>query len=284
MEKPGVEPGTPILQGSTAARCLPRAWSWFRATLSASSARRFHQISLPGALVRMPVIETGPDEWRSPARPSSYTRMLWFSGKRTESNRLPEGTAFTARRRHQPVLTCTSRSFHLFGCRDRSRTDLEQLMRLPGSRTSLQNMRGFSSPSRTAGPSAVCRISIALHPNWRKREVLIPNGKAIHLASNERRTPVRLRFLKIWRKAERTMPIRARRVPVAFQAMPTPRSVSLPKKWRSGEVSIPARCRAANFQNPLPSRRRPLQIILGFPRRFELRAFRFGRGRSVPMS
>jgi hypothetical protein len=33
-----------------------------------------------------------------------------------------------------------------------------------------------------------------LWPNWRKREVLIPNGKATHLASNERRTPVRLRF------------------------------------------------------------------------------------------
>jgi hypothetical protein len=30
-------------------------------------------------------------------------------------------------------------------------------------------------------------------------------------------------------------------------------------------VSIPARCRAASFQNPLPSRRRPLQIINGVP-------------------
>jgi hypothetical protein len=136
VEKPGVEPGTSILQGSTAARCLPRAWSWFRATLPAASARCFHQISLPGVLVRMPVIETGPDEWRSPARPSSYTRALLFGGKRTESNLLPEGTAFTARRRHQPVLTCTSRIVSC-GCRDRSRTDLEQLMRLPGSRTSL---------------------------------------------------------------------------------------------------------------------------------------------------
>lgn len=113
VENPGVEPGTPILQESAAARCLPRAWSWFRATLSAASARRFHQISLPGGLARMPAIETGPDEWRSSARPSSYTRMLSFGGKRTESNLLPDGTAFTARRRHQPVLTCTSRSFHL---------------------------------------------------------------------------------------------------------------------------------------------------------------------------
>jgi hypothetical protein len=32
----------------------------------------------------MPVIETGPDEWRSPARPSSYTRGSIFrkSGRR----------------------------------------------------------------------------------------------------------------------------------------------------------------------------------------------------------
>ena len=30
-------------------------------------------------------------------------------------------------------------------------------------------------------------------------------------------------------------------------------------------MSIPARCRAANFQNPLPSRRRPLRIVNGVP-------------------
>ena len=131
VENPGVEPGAPILQGSAAARCLPRARSWFRATLSAFSARRFHQISLPGELVRMPVIETGPDEWRSSARPSSYTRrsslrkirpgfpkhatsQMRIGGNWTESNLLPEGTAFTAQRRHQPVLTCTSRSFSVW--------------------------------------------------------------------------------------------------------------------------------------------------------------------------
>lgn len=181
------------MQGSAAARCLPRAWSWFRATLSAASARRFHQISLPGAVARMPVIETGPDEWRSSARPSSYTRMRSFGGKRTESNLLPEGTAFTARRRHQPVLACASRSFHSFGCRDRSRTDLEQLMRLLGSRTSLQRMRG-SHLHRVQPVHPRSAEFPLLCADWRKREVLIPNGKAIHLASNERRTPVRLRF------------------------------------------------------------------------------------------
>ena len=156
MENPGVEPGTPILQGSAAARCLPRAWSWFRATLSASSARRFHQISLPGALARMPVIETGPDEWRSSARPSSDTRGSIFrkSGRRFSAENATiknlnwweaDGIEPLARRdRVYSAATapaCPYLHFPIvaFGCRDRSRTDLEQLMRLPGSRTSLQN-------------------------------------------------------------------------------------------------------------------------------------------------
>jgi hypothetical protein len=68
----------------------------------------------------------------------------------------------------------------------------------------------------------------------------------------------------IWRKAERTMLIRAKRVPVAFQAMPTPRSVSLPNggavRCRSPHVAVPL-----SFQNPLPSRRRPLQSVNGVP-------------------
>src|SRR5215470_1956168 len=52
-------------------------------------------------MVRTPVIETRSSEWHSDARPSSYARI---GGEWTESNLLPEGTAFTAQRRHQPVL------------------------------------------------------------------------------------------------------------------------------------------------------------------------------------
>jgi hypothetical protein len=83
--------------------------------------------------VRMPVIETGPDEWRSSARPSSYTRESIFRKKpapdfdpgwtrvfRRKCERkwwevdgieplAKKRTAFTAQRRHQPVLICTSR-------------------------------------------------------------------------------------------------------------------------------------------------------------------------------
>ena len=67
-------------------------------------------------MVRASVIETESPEWRSGARPSSYVRVMPqdgqqhpVGGKWTESNLLPEGTAFTARRRHQPVLSGTSR-------------------------------------------------------------------------------------------------------------------------------------------------------------------------------
>ena len=70
-------------------------------------------------------------------------------------------------------------------------------MRLPGSRTSLQKKRDVFHLHRVRPRIRGHMIFFALYPNWRKREVLIPNGDAIHLASNERRTPVRLRFLNL---------------------------------------------------------------------------------------
>src|SRR5258708_38605423 len=50
VEQRRVELRTSILQGSTAARCLPRngAQSWFRTNLLGSSNRCFHQISFLG--------------------------------------------------------------------------------------------------------------------------------------------------------------------------------------------------------------------------------------------
>ena len=121
-------------------------------------------------------------------------------------------------------------------------------------------MRGFSSPSRAAGTSAVCRICTLSGGNVRSRS---PMAKAIHLASNERRTPVRLRF-RNWRKAERTMLIRRKAYQSHSKRCRRPGRLAF-RTWRSGEVSIPARCRAAGFQNPPPSRRRPLRIEIGVP-------------------
>src|SRR6185312_8215215 len=82
-----------ILQGSSGPWPMPRARSWFRSTLPAVSTQCFHQISLPSELVRKPVIETGPSEWRSDARPSSYIRIWWVG---TELNGHSISGAFTA--------------------------------------------------------------------------------------------------------------------------------------------------------------------------------------------
>ncbi len=52
------------------------AWSWFRANLSAFSARRCHQISFPGIreLARTRRIELLSPEWRSGIEPINYIR------------------------------------------------------------------------------------------------------------------------------------------------------------------------------------------------------------------
>jgi hypothetical protein len=57
----------------------------------------------------------------------------------------------------------------------------------------LSGARRLGDVAHIVAPSS-CREG-RREENWRKREVLIPNGlKTIHLASNERRTPVWLRF------------------------------------------------------------------------------------------
>jgi hypothetical protein len=227
----------------------------------------------------MPVIDTGPDEWRSSARPSSYTRAptLTFprlrgegrkeggGGKWTESNLLPKRTAFTAQRRHQPVLICTSRiSFALRA----GRTDLEQFMRLPVPDLAPPQLLRVCGGGKGGGSEAFhLRRVQPVHPwsaeNWRKREVLIPNDARPSISL---RTSAGLLsgYVSVFGGRLSARCSYASGVPFALQAMPIPRSVSLPRlnfqDWRSGEVSIPTRCRAANFQNPLPSRRRPLRI------------------------
>ena len=116
----------------------------------------FTRLASSAELARTPVIETGSPEWRSGARPSSYARN---GGKWTESNLLPAGTAFTARRRHQPVLMALPR----FGCGPRGCTGPSRLMRPRGFLTDLpaQRVRRLSTPSLAAGTSAVSRMADA---------------------------------------------------------------------------------------------------------------------------
>jgi hypothetical protein len=94
------------------------AQSWFRANLSAASTRRCHQISFLSEVARIEGIEPPSSEWLDQvairAQPIDQIRMLAnlggkFGGKRMELNLLPKGTAFTAQRRHQPVLIGASR-------------------------------------------------------------------------------------------------------------------------------------------------------------------------------
>jgi hypothetical protein len=118
----GNAPRPDCLQGDPAPLCVARAQSWFRANLSAASTRRCHQISFLSevmrrvrrrVLVRIEGIEPPSPEWRSGAQPIDQIRVLRCCCKLVGSgwNRTscPKGTAFTARRRHQPVLTGTSR-------------------------------------------------------------------------------------------------------------------------------------------------------------------------------
>jgi hypothetical protein len=73
------------------------------------------------------VIETEFPKWRSGAR--SF-QLRPHGGKWTESNFLPAGTTFTARRRHQPVLM----ALPLFGCGPRGCTGPSRLMRASRTR------------------------------------------------------------------------------------------------------------------------------------------------------
>ena len=154
VETVGNAPTATILQGSSAPLCCPHgAEGWFRANLPASSARCSHQISFLGKdLVRASVIETESPEWHSGARPSSYVRMVGSGRNRTSC---PKGTAFTARRRHQPVLM----TLPVFGCGPRGCTGPSRRMRPRGFLTDLpaQRARRLSTPSLAAGTSAVSR-------------------------------------------------------------------------------------------------------------------------------
>src|SRR5262252_8319138 len=94
VDRRGTAPRATILQGSSAPLCAARALSWFRSTLSCSSGRRFHQISLQGDLER-PV---GYDPTSSAWRAETLAIELWpRGGQGMDSNlRTLKGTAFTA--------------------------------------------------------------------------------------------------------------------------------------------------------------------------------------------
>lgn len=104
VDRLGVEPSASCLQGISPprrpaqrkrvhARLLGNgARTWFRATLSCSSGRRFHQISFPS--VRPARIELASSEWHSEALPIDQGRMV---GNRGIEPRVPKAQVLQTR-------------------------------------------------------------------------------------------------------------------------------------------------------------------------------------------
>src|SRR5262249_18763761 len=80
-------PRATILQGSSAPLCAARALSWFRSTLSCSSGKRFHQISLQGELERPVGYDPTSSAWRAETLPLSYGRVVGRGRIRTSEPR-----------------------------------------------------------------------------------------------------------------------------------------------------------------------------------------------------
>ena len=93
VDRLGVEPSASCLQGISPPRRPARgARTWFRATLSCSSGRRFHQISFPS--VRPARIELASSEWHSEALPIDQGRMV---GNRGIEPRVPKAQVLQTR-------------------------------------------------------------------------------------------------------------------------------------------------------------------------------------------
>jgi hypothetical protein len=104
VDRLGVEPSASCLQGISPPRRLAQrkrvharllengARTWFRATLSCSSGRRFHQISFPS--VRPARIELASSEWHSEALPIDQGRMV---GNRGIEPRVPKAQVLQTR-------------------------------------------------------------------------------------------------------------------------------------------------------------------------------------------
>lgn len=255
MDRLRVELSAGCLQGIPPPRRPAHgAWSWLRSTLSAFSARRFHQISLPSA--RPARIELASSEWHSEAQPVDQGRMvgngrnrtscpkglrlqrsggtslpLWHSPKwlrRTESNDLPP--AYEAG--ELPMLHTASKVARL------------ELSRVP-----------------------------SVHPGsaeyWRSADVSIAM-RLLALTRFERGSGAAL-IDAPWRKA--AVSIRRRlRAPAAFQAVPRTRAIDLPCWRRAGAFEAHA-LRHHRFSKP---RQRP--------RWFTLRVGRHDRNRTCILS
>jgi hypothetical protein len=185
------------------------ALSWFRATLSCSSSRRFHQISLQGELEPPAGNDPTSSRWGREALPLSYGRVVGDRGVEPRWRAFTEPAAPGA----SPVTGCAGGTCTL----------------------DLRRMRPTSCFCSTALQNH-CRAlhlldNAPLHPRSREFQVaegrgLDPQWLPIHPASNGRPAPAGLTFLDGGRLSARCP--YALSVPRGFQPAPGPRPVSLP--------------------------------------------------------
>ena len=137
------------------------ALSWFRTTLSCSSCRRFHQISLQGEVERPAGNDPASSRWRREALPLSYGRVV--GRDRVE---LPQHRGGALQR----LGFASTQPTHV-GCGGPNRTAYLLVMSQASYRCSTppQLMLGF--PLHDGAP-----LHRRSRENWWKAEVLIPNG------------------------------------------------------------------------------------------------------------
>ena len=212
VDRLGVEPSASCLQGISPprrpaqrkrvhARLLENgARTWFRATLSCSSGRRFHQISFPS--VRPARIELASSEWHSEALPIDQGRMV---GNRGIEPRVPKAQVLQTRSVTRLGIT----RIWLQG---------SELNRLCLSASAYEaDQRPVLVPASFGG-CPTCRS---------------PHPCECRPASNGRRRPLRLSILCGGRPRSRSAAL-AR--PIRFQRMPAARPVDLPN-WTSRQES-----------------------------------------------
>jgi hypothetical protein len=166
----------------------------------------FTRLASQACLARTRRIELLSPEWRSSIEPINYIRLN--GGKWTESNLLPGGTAFTARRRHQPVLIGTSQN----GSGPTIRTWPTRLMRprgpqdCPHNDCRHQDCRHRMAARRRVDRHARRHSSASngdwrplqlTRRRWRKAAVSIRSDRATQPLSKRCRPPDRLTFPKL---------------------------------------------------------------------------------------
>jgi hypothetical protein len=93
VDRRSTAPRATILRGSSAPLCAARTLSWFRSTLSCSSGRRFHQISLQGELERPAGYDPASRAWQAETLRLGYGGVVGRDRVELPQHR---GGAFTA--------------------------------------------------------------------------------------------------------------------------------------------------------------------------------------------